>query len=82
MTERAAIRAKEGIWSRPAAHLGFREARISSHHSGVAGNRESMDMNEVYEEDGLEVEGGTGERDLVEELTDIKWSLRVLAIEA
>ena len=48
----------------------------------MAGNRESMDMDEVEEEDGLDVEGRTGERDLVEELTDTKWSLRVLAIEA
>ena len=58
MTERAAIRAEEGIWSRPAAHLGFREARVSSHHSGVAGNRESMKM-----------ESG---RESVEELIDTK----------
>ena len=60
MTERAAMKAKEGIWSRPAAHLGFREARVSSHHLGVAGNRENMDVDKG--EDDLKVESGTGER--------------------
>ena len=35
MTERAAMRTEEGIRSRPATHLRFREARASSHHSGV-----------------------------------------------
>ena len=42
MTERAAMRAGEGIRSRPAARLGFREARTSSHHSGVVGERERV----------------------------------------
>ena len=42
MTEQAAMRAEEGIRSRPAAHLGFREARTSSHHSGVVGERERV----------------------------------------
>ena len=44
MTDRAATRAEDGIWSRPAAHLGFRLARVSSHHSGVAGCRESVQV--------------------------------------
>ena len=33
MTERAAIRAEEGMRSRSAAQLHFREARASSHHA-------------------------------------------------
>ena len=37
MTERAAMRTEEGIRLRPVAHLGFREARASLHHSGVVG---------------------------------------------
>ena len=61
MTEQPAMKAKEGICSRPAAHLGFREARVSSHHSGVAGNRENMVVDKG-EEDDLKVESGTGER--------------------
>ena len=35
MTDRPAIRAEEGIPSRPGEHLGLREARVSSHQAGV-----------------------------------------------
>ena len=40
MTERAAMRAEEGIRSRPAAQLCFREARASSHHALRGGGGE------------------------------------------
>ena len=71
MTERAAVRAKEGIRSRPAAHLGFREARASSHHSGVVGKRERVGGGG----DGVGSEAGDGGE--VEELAEAKWVLRV-----
>ena len=40
MTEQAAIRAEEGIRSRPATQLRFREARASSHHALRGGGGE------------------------------------------
>ena len=40
MTERAAMRAEQGIRSRPAAQLRFREARTSSHHALRCGGGE------------------------------------------
>ena len=58
MTDRVATRAEDGIWSRPAAHLGFRLARVSSHHSGVAGCRESV---QVGAQDGMQG-GSEGDR--------------------
>ena len=67
MTDRAATRAEDGIWSRSAAHLGFRLARVSSHHSGVAGCRESV---QVGAQDGMQ--GGSGEGDTVGELIEAK----------
>ena len=77
MTERAAMRAEEGISSRPAAHLGFREARASSLFTPlrVVGEKER-----VGGEDQVGSEAGEGEK--VEELTEAKWVLRVLAMEA
>ena len=76
MTERAAMRAEEGIRSRPAAHLRFREARASSHHSGAVGEREKVGGGG----DGVGSEAGGGEK--LEELREAKWVLRVLAIKA
>ena len=76
MTERAAMRAEEGIRSRPAGHHGFREARGSSYHSGVVGERERVGGGG----DRVWSEGGDGGK--VEELTEAKWVLRVLVMEA
>ena len=67
MTDRAATRAEDGIWSRPAAHLGFRFARVSSHHSVVAGCRENV---QVGAQDSMQ--GGSGEGDTVGELIEAK----------
>jgi hypothetical protein len=75
MTERAAMRAGEGIRSRPAAHLGFREARVPSTHSGVVGESERVGGGESK----VGQEARLGEK--VEELTEVKWLLRMLAME-
>ena len=42
MTERAAIRAVEGMLSRPTAHLDFRETREFLTQSGVVGDRDRL----------------------------------------
>ena len=76
MTERAAMRAEEGIRSRPAALLHFREARAFSHHSGAVGERERVGGG------GDRVGSEAGNEETVEELTEAKWVLKVLAIEA
>ena len=75
MTDRPAIRAEEGIPSRPGEHLGLREARVSSHQAGVVEVRDRVDW-------GGEAKAGGdgGVPDPVEE-TATKWLLRILATE-
>ena len=60
--EEGIMRGEEGIRSRP-AHLGFREARASSHHSGVLGERKRVGRG-----DRVGSEAGDGGK--VEELVD------------
>ena len=73
MTERAAIRAVEGMLSRPTAHLDFRETREFLTQSGVVGDRDRVGV------EGKPREARLGEK--MEELTEAKWLLRVLAME-
>ena len=44
MTDRPAIRAEEGIPSRPGEHLGLSEARTFSHQAGVVETRERVGL--------------------------------------
>ena len=86
MTERLAMRADEGIRSRPVAHLGFNEERVSSHHSGVVGVRErvgkegelSVNEGQAVAEEEADVGGAEC---IMLELVEAKWLLRSLAKE-
>ena len=70
------MRTEEGIRSRPAAQLHFREVRASSHHALRGGGREGKGR---WRRPSTESSRGWRK---VEELTEAKCVLRVLAIEA
>ena len=75
MTDRPAIRAEEGIPSRPGVHLGLREARDSSHQARAVEVRDSFDSG-----GGTDTVGHGREAELAED-TATKWLLRVSATE-
>ena len=68
MTERPAMSADGGIRSRPEAHLGFREERAFSHHSGEVWVRVRVGEFEEGEADSEEEKGGV----ITLELTEAK----------
>ena len=74
MTVRPAVRAAEGRWSGPVAQFGLMAARAFSHHSGVAGCRERVGVE--CGGDGVVVSGLKAE-----ELTEVKWVFRELAMD-
>ena len=84
MTERLAMRADEGIKSRPVTHLGFNEERVCSHHSGVVGVIERVGKEgELSGNEGqavAEEEDVRGAEFMMLEITEAKW-LRSLAKE-
>ena len=77
MTDRPAIRAIEGMPSRPEEHLTFRKPRASSHQAGVVEVRERAGCG-----GGTGSEAGEGGREggLTED-TDTKWVFKESAIE-
>ncbi|MDA8002232.1 MAG: hypothetical protein MPL62_13210 [Alphaproteobacteria bacterium] len=72
-TDLPAMSAAAGMPSKPAEHLGLKEARAFSHQEGVVGTRDRVDSVEGTEE------GGEREAFEPEEDTDTKWLFSVSA---
>ena len=67
MMVQPAVRAAEGRWSGPVAQLGLSEARVLSHHSGVAKRSERVGI-----KGGRDSVNGSEWSRMREELTEVK----------